>query len=66
MITMFLTAVGIIVVFGVLCWLINQWVPDTFKKFAWSALVVIATVIFLYFIFGLGNGGASFGTTFHR
>ena len=64
MITVFLTCVAIIVVFGVLCWLVNQWVPDPFKKFAWSALVVLATVVFLYFIFGLGNG--SLGAPFRR
>lgn len=49
----FLYAVGLIVVFGVLGWLINEWVPDTLKKLAWSALVVLGTVIVLYFLFNV-------------
>ena len=62
LLTIFLYGVGFIVVFGTLGWLINQWVPDTMKKLAWSALVVLAVIIFLMFIFGglgINNGGLS-------
>ena len=64
LLNLFLYCVGAIVVFGALAWLIDQWVPDPFKKFAWSALVVLAVVIFLLFLFGGYNLGP--GLQLHR
>lgn len=60
MLQLFLYAVGAIVVFGVLGWLINIWVTsDMGKKIAWSALAVVAVVLFLMAIGSFGGAGGS-------
>ena len=50
---MFLTFVAVIFIFAVLAWLINLWIADgTAKKIAWSALAVLAVMVFLIYVVG--------------